>query len=439
MEKKKLKSPSLLREVAPKTRFGLSVPPPLRMPHEDLIPGSIPPEGIPDKSIPSKGRPLKGIPPTGLPDEGIPDNGIPDTGTPQTGIPPEGIPLEGRPDSGIPSSGIPLQGIPQRGMADPGIPSPGIPRRGPAKREGKPSAHAVDLSKGFVGVPNDLLDNPALLPSLDPIDQVVLLRLYRLSRGYWKDTCAVGLMTLAEACHIARSRAQKAVATLIERGFIARDGLDIGSSGQSTSVYKVLLPGIPRKGMPDSGIPQEDRRGPTGGTLPHEGIPRGGGNKNTDLIQKQRTHTRVSGSQYSLQQRQDYVEFLGYSGAEIRNPGGLAVALADGSADRYIGDYFERAEKGARSGVTEPAMPAASDAELLGNVQEALRGEIPDHEYDTWFLPLSGACIFEEALYLEAPNRIFVGWVGEQYGELLQSLAEGFGVERVEVVSREGN
>src|SRR5215207_987051 len=49
------------------------------------------------------------------------------------------------------------------------------------KRTG-PQTEPVRVTDGFIQITNHLLDDT--LPGLDPADQAVLLRLYRLTRGY---------------------------------------------------------------------------------------------------------------------------------------------------------------------------------------------------------------------------------------------------------------
>src|ERR1044071_9099605 len=54
----------------------------------------------------------------------------------------------------------------------------------PARRAA-PAQHAAVA--GYTRVSNDLLDR--IIPTLDTYDQAVLIRLYRLSRGFNSDTC----------------------------------------------------------------------------------------------------------------------------------------------------------------------------------------------------------------------------------------------------------
>ena len=99
----------------------------------------------------------------------------------------------------------------------------------------------------FTRVPNGILDR--VLPTLSPYDQLVLLRLYRLSRGFGKEDCTVGYQTLAVACNMSSRQAQISVERLILAGWIER--VDMVQGGQSRqgrgSVYRVNLPAATTK------------------------------------------------------------------------------------------------------------------------------------------------------------------------------------------------
>lgn len=99
----------------------------------------------------------------------------------------------------------------------------------------------------FTRIPNGVLDR--VLPTLSPYDQLVLLRLYRLSRGFGKEECTVGYQTLAVACNMSSRQAQISVERLVLAGWIER--VDMVQGGQSRqgrgSVYRVNLPAAATK------------------------------------------------------------------------------------------------------------------------------------------------------------------------------------------------
>lgn len=160
---------------------------------------------------------------------------------PQTApvVPPPGIPQQS-----VPQESIPLQNTPERFSPD----------------------------SGYYPTFNELSDRIIPELKLNVYEQAVLQRLYRLSRGWKKTRCTVGLGTLSKSCVMSRSQVQKAIASLLGRDLIR----DLGHSQQGT-VYEVLpsLPGVPQYGMPGGkqSVPQQDMgKG--------SGIPQYGNNKN---------------------------------------------------------------------------------------------------------------------------------------------------------------
>jgi len=94
----------------------------------------------------------------------------------------------------------------------------------------------------FTPIPNGILDS--VLSRLKPSEQVVLLRLYRLSRGFHSETCRVGFNTLARSCNISKTTAQVTIARLVELSYIEVIGVEQGGSNRQErgTIYKVKLP-----------------------------------------------------------------------------------------------------------------------------------------------------------------------------------------------------
>jgi len=80
--------------------------------------------------------------------------------------------------------------------------------------------------KGELRIPNTIIDS--LLPTLEPAAALLYLRLYRLSRGYKKDTCVVGLQKLATATYTSQRTVQQAIETLERRHLVLRAGANFG-------------------------------------------------------------------------------------------------------------------------------------------------------------------------------------------------------------------
>ncbi len=94
----------------------------------------------------------------------------------------------------------------------------------------------------FTRVPNDIFDK--VLPTLKQIEQLVLLRLYRLSRGFNKERCTVSIGKLAKQCNAGTTATRNATFALEIRGLVRRVNVDHSNPEQlSRGVeFEVLLP-----------------------------------------------------------------------------------------------------------------------------------------------------------------------------------------------------
>jgi hypothetical protein len=189
------------------------------------------------------------------------------------------------------------------GLASPAAPARGAPRPSKAEVE-QPSAAAaqpagtsaklaeiVREERGYYPTFNDISDRLVPELRLDAYEQVILYRMYRLSRGWQRETCVVGHTTLAHGTNLSRSTVQKTVARLLERELIEY----LGDRGNDGTEYRVL-PGVPviQRGIPPdgtpspTGIPSHGTPGiPSHGTRRSHGIPSHGHIKNSIGIYKQ--------------------------------------------------------------------------------------------------------------------------------------------------------
>jgi DNA-binding MarR family transcriptional regulator len=209
----------------------------------------------------------------------------------------------------------------------------------------------VDNDRGYYPVFNDISDR--LIPELqlDPYQQAVLQRLYRLSRGWKSEECEVGLGTLAKYCVMSRSQVQRSVAKLIEKGLLESLGSSKKGSKEGNR-YRVLprLKTISRQTIPNQTIVTETVPSDTivteANTSTHEntvvsqGIVPRGTNKNSNKDLKNNTHTEQGvgvGSKFSLEECKRFAEHLQKTGQGINNPGGYATAIfRSGEADAQI-------------------------------------------------------------------------------------------------------
>ena len=111
--------------------------------------------------------------------------------------------------------------------------------RAAAARRAAPAQPAVVA--GYTRVSNDLLDR--IIPTLDTYDQAVLIRLYRLSRGFNSDTCRVSVPTLAKACNVSERQVRKSVGKLEARDIIQRVEQDFGNKDKALrgTIFRILI------------------------------------------------------------------------------------------------------------------------------------------------------------------------------------------------------
>ena len=118
-----------------------------------------------------------------------------------------------------------------------GLPTPSVPQTPPIR---------LTSVRGVTAVPNTVLDN--LLPQLEPYEQLVYLRLYRLSHGFRTDTCLVSVDRLATACKISPSSTIRAVRDLERKGMVRR--LEAKLGGKMSEVrgnrFRVFRPPVPQ-------------------------------------------------------------------------------------------------------------------------------------------------------------------------------------------------
>jgi hypothetical protein len=190
----------------------------------------------------------------------------------------------------IPPTSISPQGILSRGISSRGIPTRGTPHVNKLRVEEEPKPRSspklteiVREERGYYPTFNDISDRLVPELKLDAYEQVVVYRMYRLSRGWQKDTCVVGHTKLANGTNLSRSTVQKTVARLIERGLIE----NLGDRGNDGTEYRVL-PGVPifQRGIPPGGIPPQAKGGSPHGTRRSDGIPPGGHIKNNKGFSK---------------------------------------------------------------------------------------------------------------------------------------------------------
>jgi DNA-binding Lrp family transcriptional regulator len=112
---------------------------------------------------------------------------------------------------------------------------------------GETTQHSrVDL---FAGLPeadgyqrfsNRLYDH--LLPQLPPFEQLVYLRLIRLSHGFGTTTCTVSYARLAEKTHLSESTVKRAVNELVRKRLVGKAGSVVGYQKEQGITFAVQIP-----------------------------------------------------------------------------------------------------------------------------------------------------------------------------------------------------
>jgi DNA-binding Lrp family transcriptional regulator len=182
----------------------------------------------------------------------------------------------------------------------------------------------------YTKTPNDLWDE--VMPTLDPYDQTVLWQLYRLSRGYHRDTCTIGFPRLAIRCNISPKQAQISVGRLEKRGLINRLGSDFGNRNvaERGNIYQIFLP--EGREAPRPRVARSTREVPLATVVPDAAI----------KLNTQNESTQTQGgagvwSRFTLEDCRRYADHLKQTGQGIINPGGYATKVfRSGEADSLI-------------------------------------------------------------------------------------------------------
>ena len=200
---------------------------------------------------------------------------------------------------------------------------------------------------GFTRVPNDMLDRT--LPTLEVYAQSLLVRLYRLSRGFNSDTCNVSVGKLATACNFSIRKVQMGLAALERRGLIQRlkedhKNRDFNLRGIT---FKILIfnPSPARRTPPAQHAPDAPNT---------PGAPDAPNKLNT---QKENTQTQEPpsagvrvGSKFTIEECRRYADHLRSTGQGINNPGGYATTIhRTGEADELIERFLNPVQASAQA------------------------------------------------------------------------------------------
>jgi hypothetical protein len=194
----------------------------------------------------------------------------------------------------------------------------------------------------YTAVPNDVLDK--LLPTLDVYEQILLLRLFRLSRGFHSETCCIGYQRLAESCNISKKQVQRSVERLENLGLVERKGIVQGGPNRKErgNIYQINIPGATI--VHQTTVTERTTVAEQTTVVSETPI------KRKELKEKN-THTQtqpvgVGGSRFRLEECRRYADHLHKTGQGIKNPGGYALAIfRSGESDQFIEAYLHPAPK----------------------------------------------------------------------------------------------
>jgi len=244
------------------------------------------------------------------------------------------------PETASSETSTPLQSVAPQTAPPPDVAPPRI-EQPPLQNGGAPLDVApprrVEATR-YTSVPNDIFDN--VLPTLKPVEQVILLRLYRLTRGFQSARCTVSIGTLAKRCLVGTTAARNATQELERRGFIRRVGADLMNPNQQARgvEFEMLLPAA----APTSNVAPPRRVPPPSDVAPPPDV------ANKLNTQKENTQTQAGvrvGSNFTLEECRRYAEHLRLTGQGINNPGGYATTiLRTGEADEAIAEFLSPTE-----------------------------------------------------------------------------------------------
>jgi hypothetical protein len=182
-------------------------------------------------------------------------------------------------------------------------------------------------------IPNEIFED--ILPTLRTSEQSILLRLYRLTWGFQKDTCHVSMGKLGKACNLSARQVTTCVQVLEKRRFIRRVHVDLDNKNQHDRgvTFQILLP-------------QAARAKITAPANISAAVKSSAGEDTSDNkrnTQKENTQTQKpvagvrAGSKFMIEECRRYAEHLRSTGQGIKNPGGYATTIhRTGEADELI-------------------------------------------------------------------------------------------------------
>jgi DNA-binding Lrp family transcriptional regulator len=180
-------------------------------------------------------------------------------------------------------------------------------------------------------IPNEIFED--ILPTLRTSEQSILLRIYRLTWGFQKDTCHVSMGKLGKACNLSSRQVTTCVQVLEKRRLIRRIHVDLDNKNQHERgvTFQMLLP---RAARAKTSAPVNTSAAAK--TSAGEEIADNKRNTLKGNTQTQEVGVRV-GSRFTIEDCRRYAQHLQSTGQGINNPGGYATTIhRTGETDELI-------------------------------------------------------------------------------------------------------
>lgn len=189
-------------------------------------------------------------------------------------------------------------------------------------------------------IPNEIFED--ILPTLRTSEQSILLRLYRLTWGFQKDTCHVSMGKLGKACNLSARQVTTCVQVLEKRRLIRRVHVDLDNKNRHDRgvTFQMLLPQAARAKIAAPANISAAAKSSAGEDT----------SDNKVNTQKENTQTQEPaagvrrGSRFTIEECRRYAEHLRSTGQGINNPGGYATTIhRTGEADELIERFLNPA------------------------------------------------------------------------------------------------
>lgn len=187
-------------------------------------------------------------------------------------------------------------------------------------------------------IPNEIFED--ILPTLRTSEQSILLRLYRLTWGFQKDSCHVSMGKLGKACNLSARQVTTCVQVLEKRRLVKRVHVDLDNKNQHERgvTFQMLLPQAARAKSSPPAISSPPAKNSAGEEIADNKV--NTLKENTQTPDAPPAVVRL-GSKFTLEECRRYAKHLQSTGQGINNPGGYATTIhRTGEADVLIENFL---------------------------------------------------------------------------------------------------